>query len=189
MILFFIFFFIIISTFLISSKILKKSQFYLFDIFWRLSIIFGVIFFGKLNLNFSLFQWLFLSIIFLTEIFIAQKFFPKISKINQSITIIFAPLAEEVLFRGLLINLIPGFLLSKIIISSFLFGVYHIKNYYLKNSFSLVYQILYAAFFIGPILAWVKLSTNSLFLCIIFHSINNTIGITFTQKYLPSFLK
>jgi len=177
--------FIIITSYLAGSILLKKERFYYFDVVWRLTIILGVVFLGKLKLNFSFTQWLFLFILLSIETFSVQNFFPKTPKLDHMIASILAPLAEEVMFRGLLINLINDTSINKIIISSLFFGLYHIKNIFLIAPFSLMYQILYASFIFGPALAWIKLSTNSLFICIVLHSVNNTIGITFTKKYLP----
>jgi membrane protease YdiL (CAAX protease family) len=181
--------FIIITSYLAGSILLKKERFYFFDVVWRLTIILGVIFLGKIKVNFSFYQWLFLIILFTIELFFVRQFYSKtrvIHAVGSTLCLsVVAPLAEELLFRGLLLSLIEGSQINKVIVLSSLFGLYHIKNVFLKAPFSLMYQILYASFIFGPALAWIKLSTNSLFLCVVLHSVNNTIGITFTKKYLP----
>ncbi|MCK4667120.1 CPBP family intramembrane metalloprotease [Candidatus Dependentiae bacterium] len=90
---------------------------------------------------------------------------------------VIAPLTEEYLFRGLVIN---GFRenyskTTTIIVSALIFSLMHLNPYQ-----------LFAAFTTGVLLAWIVLKTNSLVPCIIIHSffnlLNDIVGTTFNIK-------
>lgn len=84
-------------------------------------------------------------------------------------TTIFAPICEELFFRGILLK---GLLLNNIksykaiIFSSFLFGIIHMNPW----------QFL-GGLIIGTIFGIIYFYTNSLFNCIFLHSLNNIIAI------------
>jgi len=92
--------------------------------------------------------------------------------------IIFAPIYEELIFRGLfLVLLLKYFSRNKaIILSSALFGLWHLKNFPHLSSFALFYQIGYAALFIGPVLAYLATKTKTIWPGVILHYINNIIA-------------
>jgi len=95
---------------------------------------------------------------------------------------IIAPLIEESLFRGIIMH---GFMKNyknwySILISAILFSVYHLNPW----------QMTYT-FFLGLLLGWIMVRTNSLILCIITHSINNLsvlLSITFAKEISESFI-
>jgi len=78
-----------------------------------------------------------------------------------------APLLEEILFRGIILE---GFLKNydpwkAIIWSAVIFGLVHLNPY----------QFI-VAFLIGVIMGWIYWKTGSLWLCIIIHFVNNSFG-------------
>lgn len=84
------------------------------------------------------------------------------------LTSLFAPLLEEILFRGIIqkgmIN--GGMKPSKaIFISAFIFGVFHMNPWQLAG-----------AFLLGLILGWVYYKTQSLLMPILLHAFNNFIS-------------
>lgn len=91
---------------------------------------------------------------------------------------IFAPFYEEMIFRGLIL----GGLLSlyrkrtAIILSSFLFGIWHLKNFSIHSSEALIYQVLYTGLILGPLLAWFTLKTKSIWIGVLIHSANNILS-------------
>ncbi|WMJ82176.1 CPBP family intramembrane glutamic endopeptidase [Clostridium sp. MB40-C1] len=89
---------------------------------------------------------------------------------------IVAPIFEEILFRGIILNGMAKALNEKlaIIISSFLFALIHMN---------LVQGI--NAFLLGLILGIIYLSTKSIYLSIFAHLINNTLGI-FVSTYMEN---
>ena len=79
---------------------------------------------------------------------------------------IIAPFTEEFFFRGLILR---GFLAryhtkKAIVLSSLLFAAFHLN----------IYQLL-PAFLLGVLLSWVFLKLNSLWPCIFFHALYNSI--------------
>lgn len=87
----------------------------------------------------------------------------------------FAPVYEELLFR--LLILIPlihllGFWAS-LIISSVLFGLWHIRNIKYQPYTVTVYQCLYTGIVLGPLLGYVTIGLSSIYLAILVHALNN----------------
>ncbi len=95
---------------------------------------------------------------------------------------IIAPIIEEGLFRGIIMH---GFMKNyknwhSILVSAILFSVYHLNPW----------QMTYT-FFLGLLLGWIMVRTNSLILCIIAHSINNLsvlLSITFAKEISEGFI-
>ncbi|MBE9170366.1 CPBP family intramembrane metalloprotease [Pleurocapsales cyanobacterium LEGE 06147] len=81
--------------------------------------------------------------------------------------IIFAPVIEELLFRGILLHrwAIKWGLVTSLIVSSLFFGVLHLNVFGLFN--------------FGLIMALIYLKTHTLFIPIAIHSLNNFIAIIF----------
>lgn len=87
----------------------------------------------------------------------------------------FAPVYEEILFRGLIL-VISYYLLgfwSAVVISATLFGLWHIKNLSYQSKSTTIQQCLYTALFLGPLLAYITLISGSIFPAIFLHAINN----------------
>ena len=98
------------------------------------------------------------------------------------LVIIFAPIYEEVIFRGLVLMFLFKYInrTKSIILSSVLFGLWHLKNYSHLDSFTLLYQVGYAIIFIGPILAYVATKTKTIWVGVILHYTNNIIAPLFS---------
>lgn len=84
------------------------------------------------------------------------------------------PVLEEVLFRGAVTKaLLEQYNPAKaILISAFIFGVFHINPA----------QIL-PAFLIGILLAWTYYKTRSLIPCILMHIVNNSLSVYLSLRY------
>ncbi len=79
---------------------------------------------------------------------------------------------EEILYRGIifgLIQLIFSNQLVSLIISSFLFGTWHLKNYYWSGKKQIIIQFFYTAFIYGPIFAYLRILSGDIYLAILFH--------------------
>lgn len=87
---------------------------------------------------------------------------------------IIGPVIEELLFRGAIAKaLLQQYSPAKaILISAFLFGVFHINPA----------QIL-PAFLIGILLAWTFYKTDSLIPCILMHILNNSLSVYLSIKF------
>ncbi|WGH26895.1 MAG: CPBP family intramembrane metalloprotease [Candidatus Bostrichicola ureolyticus] len=82
-------------------------------------------------------------------------------------TIILAPICEEILFRGIILNgLIKNkiYYINAILFSSFLFGIIHM------NPLQFI-----AGFIIGSVIGFIYFSTRSILNCIFLHLFNNLI--------------
>jgi membrane protease YdiL (CAAX protease family) len=90
------------------------------------------------------------------------------------VLVVVAPLTEEALFRGLMMN---GFLSrfspgKAIVVNAVLFSVFHLNPYQMAN-----------AFVLGLLLAWLRVRTGSLLPCILLHAMAN--GVAFVAALLP----
>lgn len=92
-------------------------------------------------------------------------------------TVIFAPILEEIVFRGGIFRVLRGkigFFIAAFV-SSFLFGFMHIFSSLLMGEFSdMVYLLLYGG--LGMALAYAYEYNHSIFSCIILHMVYNFIA-------------
>jgi membrane protease YdiL (CAAX protease family) len=92
-----------------------------------------------------------------------------------SISLLFAPIYEEILFRGIILST----LLKKqgvwkaIIFSSLLFGIWHFKNIFYLDTVELSYQIFYTSVFYAPLMAFISIKMESIWPAVILHYLNN----------------
>ncbi|MDA9129051.1 CPBP family intramembrane metalloprotease [Candidatus Gracilibacteria bacterium] len=98
---------------------------------------------------------------------------------NNIISLLFAPIYEEVLFRGIiLIGLLKIFTKQSSIIlwSGILFGIWHLKNFpFLELDFSqngLYRQVIYTAL-LGSFLSYLALKYKTIWIGVIIHYFNN----------------
>lgn len=92
-----------------------------------------------------------------------------------SATILFAPLYEEVIFRA---GILSAFLALysvpvAVVLSSVLFGLWHLKNIFWEGKTGVLKQMAYAALIAGPIFALATVWTGTIWLAVILHYINN----------------
>lgn len=83
---------------------------------------------------------------------------------------------EELLYRGVIFGLIQALTKNVWIalgVSSFFFGIWHLKNYYWSGKRGIIYQFLYTAFIYGPIFSLMRIYTGDLYLAILFHFITD----------------
>lgn len=128
-------------------------------------------------------QLLLIVILYLITVFVSNQEYLKTGSVNGfplGFNILFAPLYEEILFRGLLLRGIEikfGRIYS-VIFCSFCFGIWHLKNIFILDESRLIYQVLYAGLIIGPILAVVTFKTKSIWPAVILHFSNNLFAST-----------
>ncbi len=94
------------------------------------------------------------------------------------ISILFVPIYEEILFRGLLIMVLLKHYSTKqtIIISSLLFGLWHVKNIFFIDTDYLAKQLIYTTFIFGPATAWLALKLKTIWPGVILHYLNNLLA-------------
>ena len=89
----------------------------------------------------------------------------------------FAPLYEEFLFRGILL----GFLAMQfgrkacVVLSSLLFGMWHLKNFGNFEVWEVLHQVIYATFILGPLLALLALRARSFWPGVFVHLFSNAV--------------
>jgi len=105
----------------------------------------------------------------------ASDFFGRVG----SFQVIFAPLYEEIIFRGLILGGLLALYNKKVAIflSSILFGLWHLKNFQILSTQALIYQVLYTGLLLGPLLAWVALRFKSIWPGVLIHVLNNILSI------------
>lgn len=88
---------------------------------------------------------------------------------------LFAPVYEEILFRGVIFGLLlKNYSVTKaIIFSSLLFGLWHLKNIFFVDTLELLKQLCYTGFVFGPLMAFVAYKTKTIWLAVILHYANN----------------
>ena len=120
-----------------------------------------------------------ICIIFIATVFVQHRAYKKSGKIftnyPPTTIIFFAPIYEEVIFRGIILSgLIYMYgIVPAIIITSILFGVWHIRSIFFMSSRKTLAQILYTALILGPIFATLTIHTGSIWLAVILHFLNN----------------
>lgn len=95
-----------------------------------------------------------------------------------STSLFLAPIYEELVFRGWILGgLLKDFSPRKaVIISSVLFGAWHVKNVFWLDGGHLAYQIAYTTLVVGPVLALVTIGTRTVYPAIILHYLNNLLA-------------
>ncbi len=89
---------------------------------------------------------------------------------------VYASFMEEILYRSILFSLVLkiwGNQWLALIITSFLFGTWHLKNYYWSGKKKIISQFLYTAFIYGPIFSLMRIFTGDIYLAVLFHFITD----------------
>ena len=120
-----------------------------------------------------------ISALFITTVLVQFKEYKKNGKVWTYYPvggfIFFAPIYEEILFRGFIfIGLLQTHsILFALVVSSLLFGFWHLKNIFWLPRGKSIEQMLYTGLIFGPIMAGVTLFTGTIWTAVIFHYINN----------------
>ncbi len=94
--------------------------------------------------------------------------------------ILFVPITEEILFRGFILGAleIAYGRIWAIILSSVLFGLWHLKNAFWMGNAELTQEIAYTTLFFGPVTAILTTKTRSIWPGVILHYLNNLPAVT-----------
>lgn len=95
-----------------------------------------------------------------------------------SISILFVPIYEEIIFRGLILKEVESRMKwpMAITITSVLFGLWHLKNIFFLSPGHLAYQIAYTGLIVSPILSYITLKTRTVWPAVILHYLNNLLA-------------
>jgi len=123
-------------------------------------------------------QILIVTLLFLTTTYsykIAIRVTSKMDGYDPNVSMLFVPIYEEVLFRGIVLKYFEkkyGFW-KAVIFSSTLFSIWHFKNMLWLDWSNVYSQMIYTGLLFGPVVAWITLKTRSLWPAVIIHYLNN----------------
>lgn len=91
------------------------------------------------------------------------------------VAMLFVPIYEEMIFRGILLRIFENLYkpLIAVVFVSFLFAIWHLKNIFWLNQSQLIGQMLFTGFIFSPVACWLTLRTKSIWPAVIVHYINN----------------
>jgi membrane protease YdiL (CAAX protease family) len=99
----------------------------------------------------------------------------KMAGYGPDVWILFVPITEEILFRGLILGAFeiaygPAW---AVVLSSVFFGLWHLKNVFWLTEYQLIHQMLYTTLIFGPVTAVLALKTRTIWPSAILHYLNN----------------
>lgn len=128
---------------------------------------------GFLNPGLQIFL---IAVLFAVTVLLEHRRYKKTGKILhgrfQSPTFyFFCPIYEEIIFRGFILSalLILYSTPVAIILSSLMFGLWHLKNIFVYSKRELVLQIFCNAIILGPLMAIITIYTGTLWIAVIIH--------------------
>jgi uncharacterized protein len=107
--------------------------------------------------------------------FFSVKSTGKMDGYPGSVSLLFVPIYEEAIFRGIVLRFFEkkyGFW-SAIALSSALFAIWHLKNIFWLEPSQLIHQMVYTGLFFGPITALITLKLRSIWPSVAIHYLNN----------------
>lgn len=104
------------------------------------------------------------------------RFYKKISFADIILIGILLPLSEEIIFRGVILYLLPNILLNALIFSSI-----HLSNAFNKMEKFSIFNFTYR-FIVGYIFAYSVLNTKSLFCAVLCHILNNSLSLLILSR-------
>jgi membrane protease YdiL (CAAX protease family) len=89
--------------------------------------------------------------------------------------LVFAPIYEEVIFRGILLMTFMQLygIVGAVILQSVLFGIWHLRSLLFMPPKRVAIQVLYTGLILGPLFAIITLWTRTIWIAVIFHFLNN----------------
>lgn len=127
----------------------------------------------------SFVQLIIICFLFVAIVLIQHRVFLKTGRFSHNYPVftftLCAPIYEEVIFRGFLLS---GFLslygqVWAIIITSVLFGLWHIRSIFFFSYKKTFFQILYTGLILGPIFSIITIFTGSIWNAVILHFVVN----------------
>lgn len=90
---------------------------------------------------------------------------------------------EEIIFRGFILFSLLTFLspIWSVVISSVLFGLWHLKNYKWQTKNQTIYQVTYTMIVFGPVAAIITLWTGTIWIAVIIHYAHNLLADEFRK--------
>jgi uncharacterized protein len=107
--------------------------------------------------------------------FFSVKATGKMDGYPGSVSLLFVPIYEEAIFRGIVLRFFEkqyGFW-SAIVLSSALFAIWHLKNIFWLEPAQLIHQMVYTGLVFGPITAFITLKLRTIWPSVAIHYLNN----------------
>ncbi len=94
---------------------------------------------------------------------------------------------EEIIFRGIVLFGLLQIMspIYAVVVSSLLFGLWHLKNHRWQTRSQTVYQVAYTGLIFGPIVAVVSLWTGTIWIAVILHYIHNILADLMRKRKVP----
>lgn len=94
---------------------------------------------------------------------------------SPGVSLLFVPIYEEIIFRGVFLKYFEKFYNWKIAILmvSLLFGLWHLKNIFWLDAYVLSKQIAYTALIFSPIMCLITIKTRTVWPAVALHFLNN----------------
>ena len=112
-----------------------------------------------------------------TTLFLAREFrlTGKMMGYGPDVWILFVPITEEILFRGLILGALEIAYgpVRAVLLSSLFFSLWHLKNVFWLTDGQLIHQMLYTGLIFGPVTAILALKTRTIWPGVILHYVNN----------------
>jgi len=95
-----------------------------------------------------------------------------------SVSILFVPIYEEMIFRGFLTEYLHHRMssTSTIVLVSLLFGLWHLKNIFFLPLSKVLYQIAYVTLIFSPVVTYMTLKLRTIWPAVIVHYLNNLLA-------------
>lgn len=117
-----------------------------------------------------------IGVLFATTVLLQHREYKKTGKtlrgrFQSPVFFFFCPIYEEVIFRGFIFSALLTLysIPVAIIISSLLFGLWHLKNIFVYSKRELTLQILCNTVVLGPLMAIITIHTGTLWIAVIVH--------------------
>lgn len=94
---------------------------------------------------------------------------------DHSMSVIFAPIYEEILFRGIVLIWLLQIFKNKtqvVVWWWILFGLWHLKNFPFQSIWETIHQVIYTMF-LGFLFTYLALKYKTVWLWVILHYVNN----------------
>lgn len=133
-------------------------------------------------------QVMLITLLFVLTVFVQFRVFKNTGRFSHNYPVntflFFAPIYEEVIFRGILFATFLTLYgnIGGIIITSVLFGIWHIRSIFFMPKIKVAGQVLYTTVILGPVFAIITIMTGSIWLAVILHFLNNLLAPVLESK-------
>ena len=127
-------------------------------------------------------QIILMTVIFILTVIVQFRIVKKTGRPSHNYPpntfLFFAPIYEEVIFRGLLLTTFISLygVTRAVILTSILFGIWHIRSAFFMPKGKVIAQVLYTGLILGPVFAFITIATGNIWCAVILHFLNNLLA-------------